>query len=309
MLLLLLVVLLFSSCALSGRSLHPPVSDAVPPQSWVTDVPFFPQKSYQCGPAALAAVLTWSAAAVTPEELVDQVYLPGRRGSLQSSLTAAARRYGRLVYPVDGPDALLAEIVDGNPVLVLQNLGLRHFALWHYAVVIGYDLLRQEVILHSGTEAAKKAGLRRFLHTWQLAGQWGVVVLPPDRLPAAAQETTWLKAALDLQQAGREAAALIAFEAAAERWPQNAVVFLSLGNARYAAGDPAGAAEAFRRAAVLEPDNGVACNNLAHVLAQLGRWEEAAAAARRAVELGGPQAGLFQDTLDDILRHLSATLQ
>src|SRR3569623_1363896 len=114
-------------------------------------VPFFPQERYQCGPAALATVLAWSGAAVTADQLVPQVYLPARQGSLQPELLAAARRYQRLPYVLE-PDlaALLREVGAGHPVLVLQNLGLSWAPRWHNAVVVGYDLARDEVVLRSG---------------------------------------------------------------------------------------------------------------------------------------------------------------
>ncbi len=247
-------------------------------------------------------MLAWSGLAASPDDLTAQVYLPDRRGSLQSSLVAATRRRDRLAYPVNGLEALLAEVAAGHPVLVLQNLGPGWLPRWHYAVVYGYDLARQEVTLHSGVQAARRVGLAAFDRTWQRAGQWGLLVLPPGRLPARAHEQIYLKAALGLQQAGAGQAALMAFETAAQRWPESPVVHLSLGNARYGSGDLAGAASAFGRASDLDPRNGAAFNNLGHVLARLGRWEEAETAARRAVELGGPQSERFRGTLDEILR-------
>ena len=77
---------------------------------------------------------------VTPDELVSQTYLPGRRGSLQLELIAAARRHQRIPYVLD-PDAaaLFAELDAGHPVLVLQDLGVGPLHVWHYAVVIGYE--------------------------------------------------------------------------------------------------------------------------------------------------------------------------
>src|SRR5437868_6842253 len=50
------------------------------------EVPFFPQDEYQCGPAALATVLNTFGVKVTPEELVPEVYLPARKGSLQAGM-------------------------------------------------------------------------------------------------------------------------------------------------------------------------------------------------------------------------------
>ena len=41
--------------------------------------------------AALATVLNYSAATTTPEDLAHEVYIPGRKGSLQIEMLAAAR--------------------------------------------------------------------------------------------------------------------------------------------------------------------------------------------------------------------------
>ncbi|HUG04491.1 MAG TPA: hypothetical protein VML92_08685, partial [Steroidobacteraceae bacterium] len=73
--------------------------------------PFFPQDEYQCGPAALATVLRASGVATLPDDLKPQVYVPGRRGSLQAELIGAARRHGRLPYvmPSQGQE-LVAEL-------------------------------------------------------------------------------------------------------------------------------------------------------------------------------------------------------
>ena len=86
-------VLLLSGCAsqLQATKLLKSPSPDFPPAVELSQVPFFPQKRYQCGPAALATVLNWSGVAATPEQLVDEVYLPQRHGSLQVEMTAATR--------------------------------------------------------------------------------------------------------------------------------------------------------------------------------------------------------------------------
>ena len=90
----------------------------------LTAVPFFPQDEYQCGPAALATVLSHSGVDVTPEPLVSQVYLPSRQGSLQIEMLAAPRRYGRVSYQLAPRYAdVLREVAAGNPVIVLQDVG------------------------------------------------------------------------------------------------------------------------------------------------------------------------------------------
>ena len=62
----------------------------LPQQLELTAVPFHPQELYQCGPAALATVLNWSGEQVRPSALVDEVYLPGRQGSLQLEMLVRA---------------------------------------------------------------------------------------------------------------------------------------------------------------------------------------------------------------------------
>ena len=123
----------------------------MPRRKEIARVPFFPQQQYQCGPAALAMAISATGAEVTPEELVPQVYLPQRKGSLQAEMLAATRRNGLLAYRLT-PELsdLLTEVAAETPVIVLQNLGLSWYPVWHYAVVVGYDLDQQQIILRSG---------------------------------------------------------------------------------------------------------------------------------------------------------------
>ena len=122
------------------------------PRRELTDVPFFPQTAYQCGPAALATVLGATGIDTTPEALAPLVYIPGRKGSLQVEMLAAARRHGRVAVVLAPEFAdLRTELDAGRPVLVLQNLGALGIRRWHFAVVVGYDAERDALILRSGT--------------------------------------------------------------------------------------------------------------------------------------------------------------
>ena len=107
------------------------------PRHELAGVAFFPQDTHQCGPAALATVLVTTGVDTTPEQLVPEVYIPARRGSLQLEMLAAARRHGRIPWLLP-PEftALQAELAAGNPVLVLQDLGALGSRGWQYAVGI-----------------------------------------------------------------------------------------------------------------------------------------------------------------------------
>lgn len=286
----------------SGCASRPPLPQVQQLQSVELDaVPFYPQRRYQCGPAALATVLDWSGLRVTPDALKDAVFIPGREGSLQPELRAQARRHGRLAYELaPQADALFAELAAGHPVLVLQNLALSWWPVWHYAVVVGFDAERGEVLLRSGTTRRHTVPLTTFMHTWQRAGNWALVVLPPDRLPASADPAALFAAAHDLERSGQAAAAASAYRAGLRRWPRQAELSLALANLHHTAGEPAAAANLLQQAVAAGTEEAAIFNNLAVVLAELERWPEAEEAAQAAVERGGAFATEFEDTLKRI---------
>lgn len=237
----------------------------------LAQVPFYPQSAYQCGPAALATVLGPAGVVVDPEQLVSAVYLPEKKGSLQVELVAAARRYGRVPYPVN-PDltGLLDTLRAGYPVLVLQNLGIAHWPLWHFAVVIGFDARHDEFILRSGTTKREVTSARRFMDTWKLAGNWGLLVLPPGELPPAADRERYLRAVTDMEGVAPPQALREAFAAALARWPDDPWALVGLGNAHYGAGDARAAEAVFRDLLARDPTHIVARNNLAQLLGERG---------------------------------------
>ena len=265
-------------------------------------VPFVPQEDQQCGPASLAMVLQAAGRNVTVAELSPQVYLPGREGSLQVEMLAATRRQGLVAYPLEGGmEALYAEIAAGNPVVVLQNLSLPWFPVWHYAVVLGYDRGLGQMVLHSGTTPRMVMDTGVFVRTWQRSEKWAMLALPPGRLPATATAERYLRAVIALEKTGQTLPARRAYSAAASAWPDSLVAWMGLGNTSYALKDLQQAERAFREAIARHPQSAEAFNNLAQILADEGRYAEAVAAARRAVNLGGPNTDVARGTLESII--------
>lgn len=294
----LLIALLLTGCATQTRSLLQNPAPDLPRRVELTATPFHPQERYQCGPAALAMVLNASGMAIAPDALVAQVYVPSREGSLQPEMLAAARRngaFGMTVAPT--LSSLLREVAAGHPVIVLQNLSLSWAPLWHYAVVVGYDLEQGDIVLRSGTTERLVMPLSTFEHTWARSGYWGMMALPPGRLPVSAEERQAVDALVAFEKSADAARAHKAYESALRRWPHNFTLHLGFGNAAYAAGDRLAAAAAFRRATESFPNQGAAYNNLATVLAELGQLEPARLAAEKAVALGGPWRDAAQATL------------
>jgi hypothetical protein len=198
---LVLFVTLTLGCAHLSLEQYSLSVSGLPRSVEIPSVPFYPQQDHYCGPAAMAMVLQWTGENLSPRYLSPEIFTPSRQGSLQSALIAAARRHNRLAYPLQGLEALITELAAGHPVIVLQNLGLRWFPRWHYSVSIGYDMAKDVVILHSGEEAGRHMGWTLFVRTWRRADYWGLVVLPTGQLPASADEHSYLKAVLGIEQA------------------------------------------------------------------------------------------------------------
>jgi len=296
------LALLLTACAApQSRNLLRDRPAHIPARVELTQTPFFPQERYQCGPAALAMALGAADVDIEPEQIVTQVYLPERQGSLQVEMLASARRNQTLAYEL-APllDDLLGEVAAGNPAIVLQNLGLSWSPRWHYAVVVGYDLEAGEILLRSGLERRQTMRLHTFEHTWARSGHWAMLALPPGQIPATAKEATYAKAAVTFESTGFNTSANAIYAAGLSRWPKNFAARMGLGNTAYALNDLDAATAAFHQAAIDHPDAAAAHNNLAHVLHQQRHFEAALTSARQAVALGGPLEETARATLAEI---------
>jgi hypothetical protein len=293
-----------SGCALiipqtEEMRLHRPEGLASPVE--ITEVPFFPQKDFQCGPAALATSLAYFGAPVTADDLVSQVYLPERHGSLQIEMLAAARRNGMVGYQLKPRfEDVLREIDAGFPVIILQDYGVWPVRIWHYAVAVGYDMTEGHVVFRSGEKRRLLIPFSVVEYTWKESDYWAMVTSPPARVPATATEPSYLKAVVALEGAGNKVAARTAYGAMLERWPDSLGAGIGLANMDYALGDLPGAETVLRRMVEQHPEAAVAYNNLAQTLHDEGRDADALPLAEKAVELGGPYLANSRETLQTI---------
>ena len=282
---LLVCLLMLSGCASTPQSdqIRAKVPNSLPLAAELIDTPFYPQKEYQCGPAALATLLQFQGVTTTPEELSNQIYIPGRKGSLQIEITAAARRHDMLPYKLE-PQLLdlFTEIAAGNPVLVLQNLSFNWYPRWHYAVVIGYDTDRHEIILRSGTTRRWITSFEVFERTWQRADFWALVVVPVGEIPKTATPMNYLKTAHAFEEIGRPGLAFKAYQSASRQWPDVAETWMTLGNMAFQNHDWPEAIRAFGTASSLQPESLVSWNNLAYALHAYGCGD----AVQRALQCG-----------------------
>lgn len=259
------------------------------------EVPFFPQQTYQCGPATLAMLMNWQGEPVDPDSLVERVFIESRQGSLQAEMLAATRRQALLPYVHDTQfSTLLQEVNAGNPVLVFQNLGFGFYPVWHYAVVIGYDLERQEIVLHSGTTEQLTQSFRRFELEWRGGDYWAMTMHRPGEFPRNAEPIAYLEASAGLEQAGEHEAAALAYSAATQRWPDQQIAWIGLGNVQYLQRQYHEAEQAYRHALMLNPESAAAHHNLAWALMRQNNYAAAYEPAQEANRLADDQGERYR---------------
>ena len=242
----------------------------------ITETPFFPQQQYQCGPAALQTVLAHSGAQTSIDDVIDRVFLPGRKGSLQVELLAATRANGRVPYLIEPQlHAVMEELEAGRPVLVLQNLGVNWAPRWHYAVVVGIDPDNDAVILRSGTDRRRIIKTNTFIRTWRRSDSWAFVALRPGELPARPDPQRYFNSVAGVEATGHSSAARKAWQTAFEHWPNEPVALFGLANAELAAENYAVAERYYRTLLGRKPGLPIAKNNLALALSRQGKHDEA----------------------------------
>lgn len=297
---------LLAACATPQTSALRSSWPAGAPESAELDqVAFYPQEEHQCGPASLAMALQYAGQNVEPEQLKPLLYLPDRQGSIQPEMLATARRYGALAYMLR-PELqnVLKEVAAGNPVVVLQNLGLNWYPVWHYAVVIGYDAREEEMILRSGTERRQVMPFTTFENTWARSAHWAIVVLPPGKIPETATAEEYIRSLVALEHTSR-IDLWLGYSAAMKRWPDSLLTKMTAGNYAYQRGQLDQAQAIFLQATKEHPDSVAAFNNLAQTLSDLGQYETALAAARRAVSMGGELNAQARSTLAEIEQRIT----
>lgn len=269
----------------------------------LASVPFYPQKKFQCGPAALATLINDKGIEVDLDRLSRRVYIPGREGSLQVELVSAARDF-RLIPYVLTPElqVVLHEVSAGRPVLVLQNLGVSWYPSWHYAVIVGYDLQNAELILRSGEIERYRVSLYTFEYTWQRGKRWAIILLRPGELPVTGDPWHYMQAVVGFERKHNWALLQTAYQTGLQRWPRNRELLMGLGNTYYALRQLPAALAEYEKVIANDQNFAPAYNNAAQVYAELGQYEKAENYAQKAISLGGVHSEQYHSTLEDIRR-------
>lgn len=256
----------------------------VPTRHQISGLPYIEQEQYFCGPAALASLLHYHHMPESQEQLAEQVFSTTKEGTFQHDMLYALRSRGLLAAPVNNIRDIIVEVAHGNPVLVLQNLGLSWVPQWHYAVITGYSLNSNQFFLHGGKARRDLMPFSTFAHTWRRADYWGYAVTQPPRLPVTTDTHTLDDLAPRFEELHLPLTAEQTYKALAQRPPVRSQPWFGLGNVYLAQGRFADAEGAYRRGLEIEPENPYIANNLAYALDGTHQREAACALLRQTLE-------------------------
>lgn len=167
--LLILIVLLLPSCVTVKE---------IPKSSYthkIENVPFYPQETYQCGPASLAGVLNYWGIAVEPYDIAKEIFSKSVKGTLNIDMALYAQRKGLKATLHKGDMEDLKKNIDsGFPVIVLVDYGISLYQVNHFMVVTGYN--EHGVIANSGKDQNKFIAEKDFLKVWKRTDYWNLLI-------------------------------------------------------------------------------------------------------------------------------------
>ncbi len=298
-------VLCVLSLLLAGCSSLPPpkYSENLPTSAYIPALTLFPDESNQCGPAALASLLSFYGQSFEFEQLSKQLVIPAKGGSIRTDMRAQSRQHGLTPYIIPPKiEHLFDEIAAGNPVIVMQNLSLSGIPQWHYAVVRGYDLNSQTITLQSGGQANYTIPISLFRRTWARAKNWGIAPKPIGELSYSVSFFSAMNSGFEFEELKLYQSAYDTYQAVAKRWPNDgqAVVNMGLANIAYRLEQYEQAKDFLLKRLEQYPETADTWNNLSHVMSRLQCPQSAVQAAYCATEIA-PNQVILENTLKQMM--------
>ncbi|KXW56818.1 MAG: PA2778 family cysteine peptidase [Betaproteobacteria bacterium] len=256
----------------------------VPDNAYIKGIPYYPDTRNFFAPSTLASTLNYYGANALVNKLLPRTYIPAQKGTLEFDTILSARKSGFIVYPLteDIQDIFL-EISQNHPVVVtLKNPDNPDD--WSFHTVYGYDFSDKTITLTDITRNQKKLSMDEFDREWSQAQHWAVTITPPNIIPASAREIGYLTAISRIEPIA-PTAAKDAYLKTLERWPNNIVALIGIGDIAYVHRDYKEALVYFQKAVKENPSSGDALNNLAETYLALHQPQLALATIQKAVKL------------------------
>ncbi len=143
---------------------------------YIGGVPFVRQEDRDCGPAALAGVLSFWKHPIDLAEITSQVYLPKLGGTLPMDMERFVQQAGLQTSTAAGTiDSLRSVVRSGRPVICMLDTGFGLYRQPHYITVIGFDDGNRLFIFHDGVHPNVTMSYEDFEKVWSRAGHWMLV--------------------------------------------------------------------------------------------------------------------------------------
>lgn len=167
-----LFITIFSPVFMHGEELQ---------KKTLLDVPFYPQQTYQCGPAAMASVVNYwgrpDSPEITPETIADKMFSKAARGSLTLDMYLyAAENDFETRQGATNVLEIKSRVDSGEPVIVLVDNGFWVVRRGHYLVVVGYS--DSGFFVHDGYTKNTFVSFEDFEKRWSRTGHWALIMHP-----------------------------------------------------------------------------------------------------------------------------------
>jgi hypothetical protein len=143
----------------------------------IANVPFFPDNTFLCGPATLAAVITFQGRPTTIEDISGPLLRTNLRGSLAPDLVLLAREMGlKARFWSAQPEEILKIIDQGHPLILQIDSGLA-LKTGHFVVALGYG--PEGLVINTDTVRQAIMPWSEFLTRWRQYQNLAILVENP----------------------------------------------------------------------------------------------------------------------------------
>lgn len=292
-----------AGCASLAHRTEPPPGEGKGNAHYLEAVAPVSQKAYQCGPAALESVFRYWGQEADARAIADTLFRPGSRGVLDFTLSQYARDRGFWTQMRQAPGAesgmeeLKRWILREVPPIVMLKTGVLWVPTYHFVVLKGFDDTGGMFYANVGEPETYAINYSQFRSRWKGAGDWYLIVCPPERVNWELNGAEAADLALTCDRAGKLGFAEKWYRRALGQNPANVTARFNLANIYLRSGRLEEAEVVYAALFKEKPDWGPAANNLAWVYLEGGRPQEAVRIIETAFRNGAEKRFDILDTL------------
>ncbi|MBI5681691.1 MAG: PA2778 family cysteine peptidase, partial [Deltaproteobacteria bacterium] len=199
---------------------------------YISGVPFIAQEEFYCGPASLAMVMNFYGMKISQDAVAKGIYLKKLKGTLNTDLLVYAREKGfHARYYSGSIDDIKMNVSKNMPLILLLNLGLDIYPIYHYMVVVGFHDEKGFIIAHSGKEEEKIFSYKELIRAWEKTSFGTLLVSPPEKI---GQDTLSASGHAEIgviyESKGENDLAVSEYKKAIQKDPNYALAYFNLGN-------------------------------------------------------------------------------